>query len=73
MVIDHSDEPAMFAQPAVLRTLISVSIVLVLGLIVAMIQVRSSSWGQEIGVWRHAMDHLRQMLLVGKFPTMYKS
>ena len=47
MVIDHSDEPAMFAQPAVLGTLIGVSIILVLGLIVAMIRVRSSSWGLE--------------------------
>ena len=50
MVIHCSDEPAMFAQPAVLGTLIGVSIILVLGLIVAMIQVCLSSWGQEIGV-----------------------
>ena len=60
MIIHRSDELTIFAQPAVLGTLIGVSIILVLGLIVAMIQACSSSWGQEIGVWRHMMDHLRQ-------------
>ena len=60
MVIHRSDEPTIFARPAVLGTLIGASIVLVLGLIVAMIWACSSSWGWEIGVWRHMMDHLRQ-------------
>jgi len=60
MVVHRDDEPTVFTRPDILGALIGVSIVLVLGLIVAVIPERWSNRGWVKEVWRRMMDHLRQ-------------